>query len=552
MSGVPAAAQTSSAASTQPPASATSADHTRPSTATFSGDTGLWFVPTADVLAHGKWSVSGYRASFNPEPGFSNVGLVGGTFAVGIADRVEVFGAMNVDERIDRDIRPIFIHDPRVGGVLASAPFMTTTWSGNQVGDLSIGAKINLLSEARQAPASFAVRGLVKLPTASATQPNGVGTGKPDFELDAVVSKELARVVELSGYGGGLFRGDPSGINLANSFVWGVGAGFPSRSPLRGIVESHGDIPSSHTITLSTPLVATDGSLSPLTSNFPRMTTTTFGVVWQASNGFFIGGGLNWNVPMADRSSYQTDQAVGQARDFLDYQVRIGFHPGAPIYVAPPPPPPPPPPPAPAPAPKPENHAPTVQASCDPCIVLAGQSATVSAKAADPDGDQVTYQWTAPSGTLAQPTAASTRWTAGDQPANVPIQVTVNDGKGGTASATTTIQVVQVTDVHFDFDQSVLKPEATRMLDNAVPALEADKTLNVRIEGHTDNIGTAEYNLALGDRRAKAVAQYLESRGIDASRISTVSYGEEDPKYSNDREETRRLNRRAALIIRVQ
>ncbi|HEY7790139.1 MAG TPA: hypothetical protein VIC33_06490, partial [Vicinamibacterales bacterium] len=66
MSGVPAAAQTSSAASTQPPASATSADHTRPSTATFSGDTGLWFVPTADVLAHGKWSVSGYRASFNP------------------------------------------------------------------------------------------------------------------------------------------------------------------------------------------------------------------------------------------------------------------------------------------------------------------------------------------------------------------------------------------------------------------------------------------------------------------------------------------------------
>jgi OOP family OmpA-OmpF porin len=72
------------------------------------------------------------------------------------------------------------------------------------------------------------------------------------------------------------------------------------------------------------------------------------------------------------------------------------------------------------------------------------------------------------------------------------------------------------------------------------------------IEGHTCNIGTAEYNLALGERRAKAVRDYLVSRGVAADRLNTVSFGEEQPKYDNSREETRRLNRRAALVVRLQ
>jgi len=72
------------------------------------------------------------------------------------------------------------------------------------------------------------------------------------------------------------------------------------------------------------------------------------------------------------------------------------------------------------------------------------------------------------------------------------------------------------------------------------------------VEGHTCNIGTAEYNLALGERRATAVRDYLTSRGIGANRLRTVSYGEERPKHDNSREETRRLNRRAALVVRLQ
>ena len=91
-----------------------------------------------------------------------------------------------------------------------------------------------------------------------------------------------------------------------------------------------------------------------------------------------------------------------------------------------------------------------------------------------------------------------------------------------------------------------------RALDEAVTALQQNPNLRIQIEGHTCNIGTAEYNLALGDRRANSVRDYLTSRGIAASRLGTVSYGEERPKHDNSREETRRLNRRAALVVSLQ
>jgi peptidoglycan-associated lipoprotein len=128
------------------------------------------------------------------------------------------------------------------------------------------------------------------------------------------------------------------------------------------------------------------------------------------------------------------------------------------------------------------------------------------------------------------------------------------------ASASVTIQVlppppvVELTfeDVYFDFDRSTLRPEALRLLDDAIARLQANPTRNIIIEGHTCNIGTAEYNLALGERRARSVQTYLTSRGVAANRLEVRSYGEERPKYDNSREETRRLNRRAALVVRVQ
>src|SRR3954470_8465936 len=131
---------TSPAQSASGAASAASSD-TRPATTTFLGDTGLWFVPTAEVLAKGKWSVSGYRRGTNYIQGFSNVGDFAGTVAYGIKGRAEVFGSFLFDTRIDRDIRPLFVADAKAGGIIDRYPRMADTWSGDKVGDFYVGAK---------------------------------------------------------------------------------------------------------------------------------------------------------------------------------------------------------------------------------------------------------------------------------------------------------------------------------------------------------------------------------------------------------------------------
>src|ERR1700710_1776450 len=93
-------------------------ESTRPATTTFFGDTGIWFVPTAEVLPAGKWSVSGYRRGTNYVQGYTNVADFAGTFAVGISNRVEVFGSFLFDTRIDRDLRPLFGSEPNFGGFI--------------------------------------------------------------------------------------------------------------------------------------------------------------------------------------------------------------------------------------------------------------------------------------------------------------------------------------------------------------------------------------------------------------------------------------------------
>ena len=127
-------------------------------------------------------------------------------------------------------------------------------------------------------------------------------------------------------------------------------------------------------------------------------------------------------------------------------------------------------------------------------------------------------------------------------------------GTGTTAANRSSEPVRSFTfeDVYFDFDRFTLRPEALALLDSAVKALQDNATLRIQIEGHTCNIGTTEYNLALGERRSSAVRDYLTNRGIAAARLTTVSYGEERPKYDNAKEETRRLNRRAVLAVNIQ
>jgi peptidoglycan-associated lipoprotein len=110
--------------------------------------------------------------------------------------------------------------------------------------------------------------------------------------------------------------------------------------------------------------------------------------------------------------------------------------------------------------------------------------------------------------------------------------------------------VINVGDrVYFDFDRYAIRADATPLLDAQADWLRRYPGVQVRIEGNCDERGTREYNLALGARRANAVRDYLASHGVDASRVSTVSYGKERPIDSGSGEEADQHNRNAHTAI---
>ncbi len=107
-------------------------------------------------------------------------------------------------------------------------------------------------------------------------------------------------------------------------------------------------------------------------------------------------------------------------------------------------------------------------------------------------------------------------------------------------------------DIHFDFDKYDIKPEAARILDANATWLKANARNLVLIEGHCDERGTAEYNLALGERRAKSTMNYLVGQGVQANRITVISYGKERPLCTEKTEACWAMNRRAHHLVKAQ
>jgi outer membrane protein OmpA-like peptidoglycan-associated protein len=463
----------------QPPVS-----ETRPATVSVSGDTGLWFLPTAEVLPGGTVSASLFRANADFGQGYTDVSNFPVSLAFGVANRAEVFGSWTAVSRIDRDTRPLFGPAPpgAGAGINADYPLVRQQWSGNMRGDLRAGVKLNLISQAEGGPMALAVRGTIKAPIGDDVK--GASTGKMDYTADLIASTD-ARVAEITASAGMILRGDPDGFDLTNGIRWGLGAAFFARTPVRLTAELHGERYLRDTIRAPDGFTAEDGSIAPTTTTLQHPIYAALGLTWYAPSGLFVGGGLNWSGAVDAR----LNESSG-FRDRLGIQVRIGYHPGVRTYVAPMP-------------------APVVTAPVAPPA-----PAPVPAPTPEP----------APPVRPAEPVQAP-------QPATVKDYV--------------------FEDVHFDFDRNVLRPDALIVLDDALTALKAEPGLRLHIEGHTCNIGTAEYNLALAERRAQAVRDYLTARGVDASRLSIVSYGEERPVHDNAREETRRLNRRAALVVSV-
>ncbi len=113
----------------------------------------------------------------------------------------------------------------------------------------------------------------------------------------------------------------------------------------------------------------------------------------------------------------------------------------------------------------------------------------------------------------------------------------------------TKAEVFENRNIYFDFDSYVLSEPAKRILDEKIVFLRQYPRVRVTIEGHCDTRGTAEYNLALGERRANSAMQYLVNSGINGNHLTVISYGEERPVAFGNDEASHAKNRRAHFVL---
>ncbi len=107
-------------------------------------------------------------------------------------------------------------------------------------------------------------------------------------------------------------------------------------------------------------------------------------------------------------------------------------------------------------------------------------------------------------------------------------------------------------DIHFDFDKSDIRPGDVNILDENAKWMKENPDYLILIEGHCDERGTNEYNLALGERRAKSTMNFLVSQGVQANRITLISYGEERPLCTEHNEACWAQNRRAHFLVKAR
>jgi peptidoglycan-associated lipoprotein len=140
--------------------------------------------------------------------------------------------------------------------------------------------------------------------------------------------------------------------------------------------------------------------------------------------------------------------------------------------------------------------------------------------------------------------------TAGPPPGATSSEVAAGPAVANAEAAN--LQVCDPVRVHFAFDSALIDEAEQPMLQHAADCLQKDARLHVIIEGNADERGTVEYNIALGQRRADAVADYMQRLGVPLARVKTISYGKERPECTAHNEACWAQNRRAAVTPLVR
>ncbi len=180
-------------------------------------------------------------------------------------------------------------------------------------------------------------------------------------------------------------------------------------------------------------------------------------------------------------------------------------------------------------------------------VALSGcakRPATTQAAAPAPTGAATSTAATPSNTQPAQPSGGSTTPSGGGTTTTPPTSSTARPVVQDFAATP------ELTDVFFDFDKYDIRPGDAKTLDSNASWLKSNPNHLVLIEGHCDQRGTNEYNLALGERRAKSTMNYLVSQGVQANRITIISYGEERPQCTEHTESCWAKNRRAHFLVK--
>jgi peptidoglycan-associated lipoprotein len=210
------------------------------------------------------------------------------------------------------------------------------------------------------------------------------------------------------------------------------------------------------------------------------------------------------------------------------------------------------------PPPPPAPPAPTATLAASPNVIQQGQSTTLTWQTTNANSITIEGLGTvAASGSRSVMPNESTTYTL------------IAKGAGGTQDATARVTVnpravaramtpqpseadlfaKNVKDVYFDFNKSNIRPDEVSVAGNDAQFLGQHRDIKIRVEGHCDDRGSEEYNLALGDSRANSLKKDLEQQGISADRISTISYGKEKPFCTQDNEQCWQENRRDHVVF---
>jgi outer membrane protein OmpA-like peptidoglycan-associated protein len=204
------------------------------------------------------------------------------------------------------------------------------------------------------------------------------------------------------------------------------------------------------------------------------------------------------------------------------------------------------------------NQPPTIDCLTTTMDVASGGTIELRAKAADRDGDKLNYSWTATGGAVSGSGETATFNASGVKAGSYSVTATVDDGRGGKASCSMTVNVSERISVtkdkcgYFAIGKARVDNCAKAILDDLAVRMKNDPKLRANIIGYTDDSNTEKRAKALGEKRAKAVSDYLQKQGAEASRLTVTDGGPNNPVGDNKKAAGRTLNRRVEIELAVR